>query len=237
MTKEGFRVETAAGGEDGLAAARRLRPDAVTLDVLMPQKDGWSVLSDLKADPDLCGIPVVLVTLTDDKQVGYALGASDYLTKPVDFERLSATLHRLDGRIHCPGEPPAGDGYVLVVEDDGLLRELERRTLERAGWRVVEAADGEAALAQMERETPRLVVLDLLMPNVDGFAVIEQLKGRPAWRDVPVIVVTAADLTEADRDRLRGRVQKVVQKGGYRLDDLATTVRQAVLASAGPTPA
>ncbi len=237
LTKEGFRVETATGGEDGLAAARRLRPDAVTLDVLMPQKDGWSVLSDLKADPDLCGIPVVLVTLTDDKQVGYALGASDYLTKPVDFERLSATLHRLDRRTQCPGDPPADGGYVLVVEDDPVLRELERRTLEKAGWRVVVAADGELALAQMERETPRLVVLDLLMPKLDGFAVVEQLKHRPAWREVPVVVVTAADLTEADRDRLRGRVQEIVQKGGYRLDTLAATVRQAVLASAGPTSA
>ncbi len=234
LTREGFRVETAATGNDGLAAARRLRPDAVTLDVLMPQKDGWSVLSDLKADPDLCGIPVVLVTLTDDKQVGYALGASDYMTKPVDFDRLTRTLRRLDTRVGCGGDAssPADDGYVLVVEDDAPLRELERRTLERAGWRVVTAEDGADALAQMERETPRLVVLDLLMPHVDGFAVVEELKHRPAWQAVPVIVVTAADLTPADRDRLRGRVRDIVQKGGYRLEDLAATVRQAVDAAA-----
>ena len=239
LTKEGFRVETAATGADGLAAARRLHPDAVTLDVLMPQKDGWSVLSDLKADPELCGIPVVLVTLTDDKQVGYALGASDYLTKPVNFDRLTASLRRLDSRVQCPGEPAAGgDGYVLVVEDNGDLRDLERRTLEQAGWRVVEAVDGAAALEQLERETPRLIVLDLLMPNVDGFEVVEQLKRRPAWAAVPVIVVTAADLSEADRDRLRGRVQSIVQKGGYRLEDLAATVRQLVDASAvKPQPA
>jgi PAS domain S-box-containing protein len=234
LTKQGFRVETAATGVDGLAAARRLRPDAVTLDVLMPQKDGWSVLSDLKADRDLCGIPVVLVSLTDDKQVGYALGASDYLTKPVDFDRLVATLRRLDGRAQCPGEPAVADdgGYVLVVEDDAPLRELERRALERAGWRVFDAADGGAALEQMERETPRLVVLDLLMPHVDGFEFLEQLRHRPAWQAVPVIVVTAADLSEDDRARLHGRVQSIVQKGGYRLDDLAAIVRQAVDASA-----
>ena len=232
LTKEGFRVETAAGGDEGLAAARRLRPDAVTLDVLMPQRDGWSVLAELKADPDLCGTPVVLVTLTDDKQMGYALGASDYLPKPVDFDRLTATLRRLDGRVHCPGDAPADAGYILVVEDDAALRELVRRTLERSGWRVAEAADGAAAIDQLERELPRLIVLDLLMPNVDGFTVVEQLRQRPAWAAVPVVVVTAADLSQADRDRLHGHVQQIIRKGGYRLDELAGVVRQAVGAAA-----
>ena len=237
LGKAGFNVAVAASGADGIRRARDLQPDAITLDVLMPRKDGWSVLADLKADPDLCGIPVVLVTLTDDRQMGYALGASDYVAKPVDFDRLTDVLRKLDGRVGCgdvtaapvptPDAAPAGD-YVLVVEDDPALRELERRTLERAGWQVVEAADGRAAIAAVNRAIPKLVVLDLLMPGMDGFAVIEQLRRRPAWRDVPVVVVTARDLSAADRDRLRGRVQNVVQKAGRKLDDLAEIVNGVV---------
>ncbi len=236
LVKEGFRVETAADATTALVAARRLRPDAVTVDVSVPEPagDGWSVLSDLKADVGLSDIPVVLVTRVDDEQVGYALAAADYLPKPIDLDRLTTTARRVDDRLPAAGDAGADAGYVLVVEDDAILRELERRALERAGWRVVEAADGAAAIAQMERQTPRLVVLDLLMPNVDGFAVVEQLKRRPAWRAVPVIVVTAADLSPADRGRLRGRVHDIVQKGGYKLDALAATVRRAVDASAAP---
>ncbi len=231
LTREGFRVETAPR-DAGLSAARRLRPDAVTVDVsIPPDPDGWAVLSDLKADAGLSGIPVVLVTRVDDRPVGYALGASEYLLKPIDVDRLTDTARRLDGRAPAAAAP---GGYVLVVEDDAALRDLERRALERAGWRVLTAADGAAALAQMEREPPRLVVLDLLMPQLDGFAVVEQMRQRPAWQDIPVIVLTAADLSPADRDRLHGRVQSIVQKAGYRLEDLAATVRRA---TRGSTPA
>ena len=227
LTAQGFRVETTAGGAAGLAAARRLMPDAVTLDAAGPGPGTADLLSELKADAGLSRIPIVLVARVDDEQVGYALGRSEHLLKPLDADRLAATARRLDGGGPAAGGA-AGDGYVLVVEDNDILRELERRTLERGGWRVVEAVDGRAAIEQMERETPRLVVLDLLMPNVDGFAVVEQLKLRPAWRDVPVIVVTSADLTVADRARLRTRVRDIVQKGGYPLGDLAAVVRRAV---------
>ena len=231
LTREGFRIETAAGGEDGLRMARELKPDAVTLDVLMPQRDGWSVLAEIKGDPELCGTPVILVTLTDDRQMGYALGATDYLSKPVDFERLVGTLRRLHGNVQCPGEDEVDEdesGYVLVVEDDPALRELERRTLEKAGWRVVEAIDGAQAIEQLERHVPKLIVLDLLMPNVDGYDVVEHLRSRPAWAAVPVVVLTALDLTADDRGRLDGPVRNVIRKGGYRLDDLTSAVRHAI---------
>ena len=237
LTKDGFRVHTAASGNDGLRLARELRPDAVTLDVLMPQKDGWSVLAEMKADADLCGTPVVIISMIEDRQMGFALGASDYFSKPVDFDRLTATLTHLDSRAHCPGDPADvdPDGYVLVVEDDPAMRELERRTLEKAGWRVVEAIDGARALEQLEREVPRLIVLDLLMPNVDGFDVIEQLRLRPAWANVPVVVLTASDLSAGDRDRLHvgSSVQKVIRKGGYRLAELTGVVRQTIGAPPG----
>ena len=234
LVSDGFRVETAGPGEAAMAAVRRLQPDAVTLDVFARQSGagGDDLSSDLKQDPALSAIPIVLVTLTEDAQIGYAVNVSDYITKPNDLKRLSSVMGRTDGRVPGLCSDPADDGYVLVVEDDAALREVERRALERAGWRVVEAADGEAALAEMERQTPCLIVLDLLMPNVDGFAVIEQLKRRREWQQIPVIVVTAADLAVADRDRLRGRVQDVVQKGSYPPGGLAAAVRQAVENSA-----
>ncbi|MDB5325024.1 MAG: integral rane sensor hybrid histidine kinase [Phycisphaerales bacterium] len=225
LTKEGFHVTVAAGGEEGLAAARQLQPDVITLDVLMPRKDGWSVLADLRADAQLRDIPVVLVTLTDDKQMGYTLGATDYVPKPVDFDRLVHVLRRLDGRV----KPAEGDaGYVLVVEDDAALLELERRALEKSGWRVVEAADGQAAINAIEQAIPTLIVLDLLLPTMDGFAVVERLRENPAWSAIPLIVVTARDLSPGDRELLRGQVQSIVEKGRYELRELAATVREAV---------
>ena len=222
LTREGFNVTVAPGGEEGLAAARASRPDVITLDVLMPRKDGWSVLAELRADPLLRDTPVILVTLTDDKQMGYTLGATDYVTKPVDFDRLVDVLHRQGVR------PAADDGHILIVEDDAALMELERRTLEKAGYRVTEAADGESAIAQVEQSKPRLIVLDLMLPGIAGFEVIERLKARPEWAGIPLIVVTARDLSPEDRGRLAGQVQSVIEKGRYRLEDLAAKVRETV---------
>jgi CheY-like chemotaxis protein len=229
LTREGFHVTVAPGGEEGLAAAKQLRPDVITLDVLMPRKDGWSVLAELRADPLLRDTPVILVTLTDDKQMGYTLGATDYMTKPVDFDRLVDVLHRQGVK------PAADDGHILIVEDDAALMELEKRTLEKAGYRVVEATDGESAIARVSESIPRLIVLDLMLPGIAGFEVIERLRERPEWSNIPVIVVTARDLSAADRGRLVGQVQSVIEKGRYRLEDLAAKVRESVKgAAAGP---
>jgi len=220
LTKEGFRVVTAQGGEEGLQRARELRPDAITLDVMMPGMDGWAVLSALKADPDLADIPVVMLTIVDDRNLGYALGASDYLTKPIDRERLTAVLKQ-----HRRDRP------VLVVDDDVTVRQLLRRMLEPEGYVVVEAENGRAALARLRDVSPSVVLLDLMMPEMDGFEFVAEFRRHEAWRAIPIVVVTAKDLSAADRERLNGYVHKILQKGAHSREQLLAEVRELVATS------
>ena len=220
LAKEGFRIVTAAGGEEGLRLARELRPDAITLDVMMPGMDGWAVLSALKADPDLADIPVIMLTIVDDRNLGYALGAADYLTKPIDRERLVAVL-----RQHRRDLP------VLVVDDDVEARQLFRRMLEREGWTVVEAANGRVALERLRDSSPSVILLDLMMPEMDGFEFVAELRRHEPWRAIPIVVVTAKDLTDDDRERLNGHVEKILQKGAHGREQLLAEVRDLVAAS------
>jgi GAF domain-containing protein/DNA-binding response OmpR family regulator len=217
LTKEGFRVITAAGGEEGLRRARELRPDAITLDVMMPGMDGWAVLSALKADRNVADIPVVMLTIVDDKNLGYALGAADYLTKPIDRERLVAVLGKY--RRDLP---------VLVVDDDAEVRGLLRRMLEPAGYAVVEAENGRAALERLREIPPSVILLDLMMPEMDGFEFVAELRRHEGWRGVPIVVITAKDLTREDHERLNGYVQKILQKGAHGRDELLAEVRELV---------
>jgi PAS domain S-box-containing protein len=223
LTKEGFRVETAASGEEGLHLARSLRPDAITLDVMMPKMDGWSVLSALKADPELADTPVVVLTIVDNKNLGFALGASDYVTKPVDYRRLATLLQKY--RPRSDGEPT---GRVLIVEDDLVTREMFYRILAREGWNVAEAENGRAALAKVSERKPDLILLDLMMPEMDGFQFIHELRRRSDCREIPIIVITAIDLTPADQLRLNGYVEQILQKGSYNRDELLRQVRDLV---------
>ena len=217
----GYHLLHAAGGREGLKLAKQARPDVITLDIIMPDLDGWSVLKALKADPELCDIPVVLVTIMRDRDLGFALGAADYLTKPLDREMLMRVVGR-----HVHGDSRT---QVLVVDDDPKTREMLRRTLQKAGCTVAEAANGSEAIEALERATPGLVLLDLMMPGMDGFEVLERLQGEETWREVPVIIVTAKDLTREDVDRLNGRVVKVLQKGAYQRRDLVRDI-QAMIA-------
>jgi CheY-like chemotaxis protein len=205
LTKEGIRVVCAAGGEDGLRLAKELRPTAITLDVMMPGMDGWAVLTALKADAALADIPVIMLTIVDDKNLGYALGAADYLTKPVDRDRLVAILKKYRG------EDPSR--LVLVVEDDAAAREILHRTLEKEGWAMTTAENGRVALQRVAEQRPALILLDLMMPEMDGFQVVEALREREAWRSIPIVVVTAKDLTAEDHLRLNGYVERILQKG------------------------
>ncbi len=219
LGKEGFRVMTAATGADGLRLAHEVNPVAITLDVMMPGTDGWAVLAELKADPATCDVPVVMLTIVDDRGRGYALGAADYLTKPIDWARLGAILRRY----HPPGRPAP----VLVVDDDPQCRELVRRHLEAEGWRVTEAADGEAGLRAAAADPPALVLLDLMMPGVDGFGFLDEFPRRFPGSRTPVVVLTAKDLTSEDYVRLNGRVARILAKGNLaRLDELVALVRQ-----------
>jgi signal transduction histidine kinase/DNA-binding response OmpR family regulator len=212
----GYHILHAAGGREGLKVAKQARPDVITLDIIMPDLDGWSVLKALKADPELCDIPVVLVTIMRDRDLGFALGAADYITKPLDLE----VLMRVVGR-HVSAD---GRAQVLVVDDDPKTRDMLRRTLQKAGWTVAEAANGSEAIEALERAKPALVLLDLMMPGMDGFEVLERLYGDETWREVPVIIITAKDLTADDVDRLNGRVVKVLQKGAYQRRDLVRDI-------------
>jgi len=218
LVKQGFRVVTAGSGEDGLRAAREHRPDVITLDVLMPGTDGWSVLRSLKSDPEVARVPVVIISMVDGHEMGRVLGAADYLPKPVDRERLAAVVRRYRGT-----RRPAP---ALVIEDDLAARELLRRTLEQDGWRVEVAGNGRDGLRALEGELPDLILLDLMMPEMDGFAFVEALRANPAWAAIPVLVVTARDLTNEDRRRLEGQVRQVLQKGAFSRDELAREIRR-----------
>jgi PAS domain S-box-containing protein len=219
LVKEGFRILEAASGEAGLVLARAERPDVITLDVLMPGLDGWSVLAALKDDPALSAVPVVMLTITDDRNLGFALGASEYLTKPIERARLSAVLSRYR---RDPG------GSVLIVEDDADTRAMLRRSLEKEGWRVSEAANGRIGLERVAAEFPTLVLLDLMMPEMDGFEFLEALRTQPGREDLDVVVITAKELTEDDRRRLSGGVSRVMQKGGHSQEEFLAEVRARV---------
>jgi signal transduction histidine kinase/DNA-binding response OmpR family regulator len=224
LTRAGFRVECATDGEEAIRLARTLRPQAITLDVMMPGVDGWTTLAALKADPELADIPVIMLTIVDDKNKGYALGASDYMTKPFDREQLAAVLAKYRRTATTTTE----HAPALVVEDDEVARALLVRVLEQEGWTVREAADGRAALAEVAAERPQLILLDLMMPGMDGFEFVQELHKQPGGRTIPVVVITAKDITLEDRLRLSGYVEKILEKGAYSRDDLLRAVKEMV---------
>jgi CheY-like chemotaxis protein len=216
LTDEGFAVETAASGISGLSRARELRPAAIVLDILMPDIDGWTVLAALKGEPELADIPVVIVTIVDEQRSGIALGATGYLTKPIDREQLLAILSSL----RAAGAP----GSVIVVEDNEEQRQLVRTILAARGWRVREAANGRLALDAVAAELPDVILLDLMMPEMDGFELVAALQVKAAWREIPIVVVTALDLTAEDRRRLSGGVEQILSKHAFPLAELMARV-------------
>jgi len=223
LNTAGFDVICAESGVEGVRLARELSPVAITLDVVMQGMDGWSILTQLKSQPDTKDIPIVLVTISDDKSLGMALGAAEFITKPVDRSQL---LRVIDS--YRANDP---DPQVLLVEDDDDLRSLLRRTLSKQGWSVVEAEHGGHALEALEHAIPRVVLLDLMMPVVDGFEFLSKVRADERYRDLPVIVVTAKELDEHDRERLDGRVAKILEKGEYTREELLGVIRDLVRAS------
>ena len=217
LHREGFRARTAGDGEAGLDLARTLKPRAILLDVMMPGIDGWSVLSALKADPDLRDIPVVMVTFIDQRGMAQALGAADYVLKPVRWERFKAVVDRF----RVP------EGGVLVVDDDPDTRGRIRTMLERDGWAVTEAGDGREGLECFATARPGVVLLDLTMPVMDGFGFLKALRARPDGAEVPVVVLTAMDLSREDRRRLAGANQ-VLNKGDVSLRVLVERLKGEV---------
>jgi adenylate cyclase len=220
LAKEGFDVLTASGGHEALDLARKFKPSVITLDVLMPEFDGWSVLREAKSDPELASIPIIMVTILDEKKKGISLGASDYLPKPLDRKKLSAVLARYrNGRANLK---------ILVVEDDEATRQVVVRTLRQENWEVLEAENGRVGLALLTETPADIILLDLMMPEMDGFEFLAELRKRPDLRDTPVVVVTAADLSEEDHRRLNGGVERVLQKTSLDRDSLMEELCQSV---------
>jgi len=214
LERECFAVQTAPDGRAGLELARTLRPHAILLDVMMPQMDGWSVLSALKADKVTAGIPVVMVTFVNEQGLGQSLGAADYVLKPVQWDQLRHVMEQFRGT----------EGDVLVVDDDADVRHRMRTLLERNGWTVVEASNGQEALERLAHAIPRLILLDLTMPVMDGFTFLHALRQRPDCADIPVVVLTARDLTSEDQRKLRG-ADRILSKGDTSLKQLAGELR------------
>ena len=220
FTAEGVHAVAAADGEEGLRLAQQLRPDLILLDVLMPKMDGWAVLTRLKSDPATAEIPVVMLTITSNQEMGYLLGAAEYLPKPVDRERLAAILQRY--------RPIDGARDVLVVEDDAPTRDVLRRSLRKQGWSVTEAENGKAGMDYVRQKAPALILLDLMMPVMDGFEFLSELRQNRAWDAVPVVVLTSKDLTPDERATLSGKVERILQKGAYSREALLAEVRKIV---------
>ena len=215
----GFEVHPAASGQKGLELARELRPAAITLDVMMPEMDGWAVLAALKADPELCEIPVIMLTIIEERGAAVALGASDYLLKPIERKQLLGVLRRHTAGTGSP---------VLIVDDEADQRELLRRILDREGVEVMEAANGAEALAKIDARRPSLVLLDLMMPEMNGFQVVEALRNSPKNKDIPVVVITGKSLSDDERDRLKGWMVNTIEKRSIPEEQLFGRVRELV---------
>ncbi|MFZ6029314.1 MAG: response regulator [Chloroflexota bacterium] len=225
LRREGFHVIGAASGEEGLRLARALRPSLITLDVMMPDMDGWAVLSKIKGDPDISDIPVVMLTIVDDQNLGYILGASDYLSKPIDRDRLISVVGKY--RQEQSSRP------VLIIDDEPELRSILKRYLVKEGWAAIEASDGREGLQQVHEHPPQLILLDLMMPDMDGFEFIAQLRSYEACATIPVIVITAKVLDQEDRAQLAGKVDKVLFKGSYNHIELLAEIKKLVSVNHG----
>jgi len=223
LEKEDYHVVRAKDGMEGLDLAKIHHPDVITLDLILPNIDGWHVLSALKTDSELKDIPVIIITITDDKERGYALGAAEFITKPIDREQLSKVVNK-----YCIDQPSR---TVLIIDDDRITGDLMQSMLQKEGWDIAVALNGNAALEMVIQKTPDLILLDLMMPEMDGFEFIMQLRTRQQWQDIPVIVVTAKELTEEDRVLLNGRVENVILKGSDRLEHLLLQVSKRIHSS------
>lgn len=216
LSRGGYRVEDALDGEEAIAKAKQLQPSLITLDILLPKKDGWEVLQELKKDPQTQDIPVVIISIVDNKELGFSLGAADYLIKPVDREELLRRLGRLSFTTRVQTRPVA----VLIIDDDPLAVDLLARMLEPAGFQILKAYGGRHGLELAMARQPDLILLDLLMPEVSGFEVLHQLKGHSPTREIPVFIVTVKDLTPEDKEELNHQVAAIMRKGTFAQEDL-----------------
>jgi signal transduction histidine kinase/CheY-like chemotaxis protein len=222
LDRGGFRTVIARTGTEAIAAARRLQPVAITLDILLPELDGWEVLTRLKHDPATSSIPVVVVSVVDNPELGMALGALDYFVKPIDGVAFLNSLSRFNFSRALGRQ----EFRVLVVDDEPGNRDLLAGILEPAGFTVIVAAGGREAIDLAIERVPDLILLDLIMPDVTGFDVVEALRANPSTHDTPIMVLTAKDLTEADKKQLNGQVSTILNRRSTGASDLLGLLRQ-----------
>jgi signal transduction histidine kinase/CheY-like chemotaxis protein len=220
LRQAGFSAITAAGGREGLRLAKQYHPLAITLDVMMPDLDGWTVLAAVRGDPEVSDIPIIMSTIVDERRQGMALGAAGYLTKPIDRQSLIELIQRFSVR--------AGRTHILVVEDDPAQRELLRGWLEPQQWLLSEAENGRVALERIKQDLPHIILLDLMMPEMDGFELVAALQEQPTWRRIPVIVMTARNLSVEERARLNSGIESILLKAQFGPADLIEEVRALV---------
>ncbi len=217
LGKEGYQLLHAKDGQEALEIVRKAHPDLVTLDVMMPRIDGWSVLGYIKSDPALAHIPVIMLTIVDDRTLGYSLGASEFMTKPIDRTRLIELVR------HFTGQDKGG--LVLIVDDDPEVRDLVRSAVEGVGLKTAEAVNGRVALDWLDHNAlPSLILLDLMMPEMDGFAFLEKIRDDEELREVPVVVLTAKELTDGERAFLAERTILVLSKSAQPIASLGTAL-------------
>jgi DNA-binding response OmpR family regulator/anti-sigma regulatory factor (Ser/Thr protein kinase) len=229
LTEAGYSVNIARDGEEGLAKVKQLSPNAVILDVLLPRVDGWAFLTQVKADPVTRGVPVIIVSIIDQKGKGFALGAADYLVKPIQKGELLRTL----GTFSLTSKVRTAPVNILVIDDDPKAVELVATALEPEGFHVLRAYSGETGVAMAETERPDLVILDLVMPGMNGFEVLDCLAQSPVTRRLPIIIFTVKQLTAEDKQRLHGRIAQLAQKATLSQKDMATMVKDALRRTLG----
>jgi CheY-like chemotaxis protein len=212
LTRKGFTSILVADGKDGLEMAHKLHPAVITLNLMMPHMDGWQLLAALKLDPDTQDIPVILVTLGEDRTQGYALGVSEYLIKPIERQHLVSLLRKYQCYVNS--------GKILVVDDDPVNRDILSRTVVAAGYDIAEAGNGLEALTYLEANDASLVLLDLMMSAMDGLQFLQTLRTHDQWKRLPVVVVNAKELTAEERTQLSDSVQSILQKGSYERERL-----------------
>jgi CheY-like chemotaxis protein len=232
LLSDGLQVISAADGEQGLKLAKQERPALIFLDVLMPKTDGWSVLSALKADENLRAIPVVMLSILNDAEFGYLLGAAEYLSKPVHRDLILSTIEKLQ----IPG---ALKRLALVVDDDAATREVIARTLQKVGWETLQAANGQVALDQLRANPvpPQLILLDLLMPGMNGFEFLLQFHNLKLDPPPSIVILTSLDLNAENRAQLNGQVERILQKGMYSRQELLSEIRRIAATVLPPTTA
>lgn len=224
ISKADYRVQVAPNGVEGLKLARKLDLSAILLDIMMPEMDGWKVLQALKSESVTAEIPVIVCSIVDNRPLGYRLGASNYLIKPVEPEQLISALRSVG-----TGGMAENDGYVLVVDDEHGIRELLTNALKKSGFDARSAASGEMALKMVSQTPPKAVISDLMMPGgMSGFELIARMRSNPKTEDIPIVVVTGKDMTPNDRRFIIGEIAKVIRKGDLLMSDLETRLRQTL---------